>query len=218
LLKKRFRVVPLSEIVQHIQAGTQLPPRTVAITFDDCYRDNLFAARMLADFGFPACFFVPTKFVDTDHVFPWDRHLPRLSNLSWDDVREMKRLGHEIGSHTENHADLGQLDERTARFELTHSRDTLERELGEPARWFAFPFGLPANCPAHHVPLIREVGYQACFSGFDGLVFPGQRYDIIPRVPVPCFPNMHNLELHLTGCLEWYYHIKRRAGLSPALT
>ena len=44
----------------------------MAITFDDCYRDNLFAARVLAEHGLPATFFIPTKYVGTDQVFPWD--------------------------------------------------------------------------------------------------------------------------------------------------
>src|SRR5262245_35357424 len=46
LLRDRFRVVPLAEVFDIVRSGRPMPPRTVAITFDDCYRDNLFAARV----------------------------------------------------------------------------------------------------------------------------------------------------------------------------
>ncbi len=68
----------LGEIFHRLRANLPFPPRTLAITFDDCYRDNLDAARTLADHGLPATFFVPTGFVSTDQVFAWDRGLPRI--------------------------------------------------------------------------------------------------------------------------------------------
>src|SRR5437879_5499233 len=97
LLRKRFQVVSLSEAMDLLDSGQKLPRRLAAITFDDCYRDNLFAARILAEHGLPACFFIPTAFPATEHVFPWDQGLRRMANLSWDDIREMAGLGHEIG-------------------------------------------------------------------------------------------------------------------------
>ena len=35
---------------------------------------------------------------------------------------------------------------------------------------------------------------------------------ILARVPVPQFQSLLNLELHLRGCLDWFYALKRRAG------
>src|ERR1051326_1174335 len=57
LMRDRFHVVPLSELHRLLMDGLTPPMRTVAITFDDCYRDNLFAARVLAEHGLPATFF-----------------------------------------------------------------------------------------------------------------------------------------------------------------
>jgi len=82
---------------QHALQLQALTParRTVAITFDDCYRDNLAAARVLAEHGLPATFFISDEYVGTDHVFPWDADLKKMPNLSWKDVHEMQQLGHE---------------------------------------------------------------------------------------------------------------------------
>ncbi|HYV36019.1 MAG TPA: polysaccharide deacetylase family protein [Gemmataceae bacterium] len=213
LLRRGFHVVPLSEIFRIVKEKAPVPRRTVAITFDDCYRDNLFAARTLAEFGLPASFFVPTGYVGTDAVFDWDKHLPRMPNLSWDDVQEMSRLGFEIGSHTVTHANMATVPLEQARRELIDSKKTLEDKLGRPVRWLAYPYGAKANFQVDRLPLLAEAGYEACMSGYGGFVFPHLNEPILPRVPVPEFRSLLNLELHLTGCLQWLYAIKRQAGM-----
>jgi peptidoglycan/xylan/chitin deacetylase (PgdA/CDA1 family) len=218
LLRDRFHVVGLDEIARLLRAGAPFPPRTVAITFDDCYRDNLEAARVLAEHGLPAAFFVPTAFVGTDHVFPWDRHLPRMPNLSWDDVREMSRFGFEIGSHTATHADMGRVSREQARFELAQSREDLERQLGRPVRWFAYPFGARANWRPEWNDLLGEAGYEGCLSGYGGFLYRGAPFPVLPRDPVNSTMTPLNFELHLRGLLDWFYACKRRLGLIPEET
>src|SRR6516225_9677770 len=147
MLQRSFHVRPLDEVVGVLRSGGPMPNRTVAITFDDCYRDNLPAARVLAEHGLPATFFIPTAFVGTDHVFPWDRHLKRLGNLSWDEVRQIADLGFEVGSHSVTHSDFATLSVAHARRELAESRAVLEERLGRRVRWFAYPFGGRNNFP-----------------------------------------------------------------------
>jgi peptidoglycan/xylan/chitin deacetylase (PgdA/CDA1 family) len=213
LLRKRFHVVSLSEAMRLLESRQRLPRRLAAITFDDCYRDNLFAARTLAEHQLPACFFVPTAFPGTDHVFPWDQGLKRMPNLSWEDIREMAAMGHEIGSHTVHHADVGQIGKEAMRRELADSKQTLEEVLGRPVRWFAYPFGRRDSFPRERLSLVYEAGYRGCFSGFGGFAYRGMKEQIIPRVPVPYFRSLLNLELFLTGCLGWVYSLKRKTGM-----
>jgi peptidoglycan/xylan/chitin deacetylase (PgdA/CDA1 family) len=213
LMRDRFHVVPLAELHRLLMSGATPPLRTVAITFDDCYRDNLFAARVLAEHRLPATFFVPTRYVDTDHVFPWDIDLKPMANLTWDDLKEMQHLGHEIGSHTVSHPDLGVLDRADARSELADSKKMLEGRLQRPVRWFAYPFGGPSNFRPEYWPLAKELGYEACFSAMSGFIQPHHRGQILPREAMPYFHSLTNLELHLSGCLDWVYQVKRRVGL-----
>jgi peptidoglycan/xylan/chitin deacetylase (PgdA/CDA1 family) len=212
MLRRNFNVVPLAEIFRLRQSGQPFPRRTVAVTFDDCYRDNLFAAQVLAEHQLPACFFMPTAFVGTDHVFAWDRGLKRMANLTWDEVRAMANVGHEIGSHTVTHPDMAQVPLEQARHELVESKRVLEEKLGRPVRWFAYPFGGRDNFRAERVPLVEEAGYEGCVSGFGGFLYPDATDPIVPRVTVPEFHSVLNLELHLRGGLEWYYGLRRAAG------
>ena len=215
LLARDFRVVPLAEVFRLLRAGEPIPRRTVAITFDDCYRDNLPAAHVLADHGLHATFFVPTGFVGTDRVFNWDRHLPPLPQLTWDDIREMARLGMEIGSHTVTHADFGAIDLDGARAELVESRIVLQERLGRPVRWFAYPFGGRHNLRPEYIPLIRQAGYEGAVSAYGGFVWPGSDDQVLPREAVPYFHSLLHLELHLSGCLHWLYALRGRFGSCP---
>jgi peptidoglycan/xylan/chitin deacetylase (PgdA/CDA1 family) len=215
LFQRTFHVASLAELFRLHRSGEPYPPRTLAITFDDCYRDNLNAARILADHGLPACFFIPTSFVGTNHVFDWDRDKKPLANLNWDEVREMARLGHEIGSHTCTHPDMAQIPKEQARHELVESKRILDQQIGRPTRWFAYPFGGKNNFRLDLLPILHEAGYEGCLSGHGGCLYPNDPGLIVPREPVPSFPTTLNLELHLRGGMNWFHGLKRRVGLLP---
>jgi peptidoglycan/xylan/chitin deacetylase (PgdA/CDA1 family) len=214
MLQKNFRVVPLGEVVRLLRSDEPIPPRTLAVTFDDSYLDNLAAAEVLAEFHLPACFFIPTGFIATDRAFDWDRHLPRpLPNLTWEHVSEIADMGFEVGSHTVNHPDLSTLTVDEARKELVSSRKTIEDKLGRPVRWFAYPFGGRDAFRQDQLPLVEEAGYEACFSAFGGFLRRPYNGGVIARESVSYFRSVLNLELYLNGSLHWLYGLKRKVGL-----
>ncbi len=71
LLSRWANVLPLDVALRALAEGGKLPPRAVALTFDDGYRDNLtLAAPMLKALQLPATFFlVPGLLSNT--ALPW---------------------------------------------------------------------------------------------------------------------------------------------------
>ncbi len=139
------------------------------ITFDDGYKDNLLeAAPVLEKYKVPATFFVATDYIGGRTQFPWDaRRGHRFEFLTVDDLRQMARLGHAIGSHTCSHRDLAQLTIDETEKELSGSRKRLEDWLGKETNAFAYPFGRKANLTREVGDLVRR-NFQTSFVAIRG--------------------------------------------------
>ena len=74
-LKRNYRIEKLEEIVAKVKKGESIPPRSLALTFDDEYEDIYRNAYpWLKRLNLPATVFITTGFVDTDRV-PWTDEL-----------------------------------------------------------------------------------------------------------------------------------------------
>jgi len=74
ILDRMANVVPLTDALDALAVGRPLPPRAVALTFDDGYRDNLtFAAPILRRFSMPATIYLVPHFLSgLEHAW-WER-------------------------------------------------------------------------------------------------------------------------------------------------
>ena len=78
--------------------------------------------------------------------------------LSWDMLRDMRRSGITIGSHTRGHALLTLENEERVLEETVGSRRVLEERLGAPALHFAYPNGW---FDARTIATVRRAGYRS---------------------------------------------------------
>ena len=73
-LARNYRVLSLTEILKRIGDGSGIEPYTIAITFDDGYRDNLTHAHpILKKYRLPATLFVATGYIETNRMIWNDR-------------------------------------------------------------------------------------------------------------------------------------------------
>lgn len=84
VLRDHYRVVSVDELVRQVQSGN-IDDGSVALTFDDGYRDNYETARpILEEFAIPATFFITDSYLDGSIPFWWDElehiivHTPKL--------------------------------------------------------------------------------------------------------------------------------------------
>jgi peptidoglycan/xylan/chitin deacetylase (PgdA/CDA1 family)/folate-dependent phosphoribosylglycinamide formyltransferase PurN len=170
ILKRRYRVLTLSEAVSELGAGRYLGPNVVVVTFDDGYADNYEAAApILQHFGIPATFFITAGLVGTADRFAHDQRSPHhFTNLSWDQVKSLVARGFEIGSHGMTHANLGRAPLSEARREVHDSQETLRRHLGALVPSFAYPFGGREDITGAVVQEIRGAGFTLIASAYGG--------------------------------------------------
>jgi len=174
-LRKNFELVPLAEAQRRIRSGANQRP-CATITFDDGYADNCaYALPLLAEQQIPFTYFVTLHNVLSGEPFShdliWGKPYPPNT---LEQIRALADAGVEIGSHGFSHTDLGAIDDqRLLSCELIDSRDELQRLIGSPVRYFAFPFGHPKNITPLAVRIARQAGYHAVCSAYGGLNFPG---------------------------------------------
>ena len=71
---RSFDIVPLAVLVQAVRSGTSFSSDTLALTFDDGYRDFYeYAYPMLKEFGVPATVFLGTGSIGTGRLYWWDK-------------------------------------------------------------------------------------------------------------------------------------------------
>jgi peptidoglycan/xylan/chitin deacetylase (PgdA/CDA1 family) len=173
-----------------VKPGTLVPPKAVAITFDDGHLsvyEHAFPA--LAEYGFQATVFLVAGALggsDFERESGRDVEGPLLG-LS--ELREMQSAGIQSGSHTLTHPHLTALPPVRAQQEITESRARIEDALGASCVSFAYPYG---DWNERVRELVQEAGYEAACTtvraaarrGGDPLALPRiniRRYNEIPR-------------------------------------
>lgn len=200
-----FDVVPLTGMLAALANGDDLGTK-LSITFDDGYLGNAtIAAPILERNKIRACFFVTTAFIGTDRVPDWDREMNIDTKwMSWDQVRALRAAGHEIGSHTANHVDLGITHGAAAREEIKAGKERVEAELSESSQLFAYPFGGKEQMTEANLSFVRELGLACCVSAHGGTVHAGDDAFRLKRTTISKWftsPYQFGLEL-VFGRLE----------------
>ena len=87
-----------------------------------------------------------------------DVELPKLM-MSWNDLRELKKAGHYIGSHSISHAILGTMNDLDEiYYEVRKSGEIIQKHLGDFPKSFSFPIG---SFDERVVETCRKSGYKA---------------------------------------------------------
>jgi peptidoglycan/xylan/chitin deacetylase (PgdA/CDA1 family) len=198
-----FRTVTMSALAESLRD----PPdgRTVAITFDDGYQDNLtHALPILARYAAVATCYVPTA--DIGGLSTWNPrdYIGHRRMLDADGIRALNRGGVEIGSHGHNHVDWRALDESTVRLEIARSLEILQRILGSDVRGLAPPHGKTEGRIAR---IARELGlYHVVKGGRFAVASPGDSPWDLARITIARGDSLREFGKKVTGAysfLSW---------------
>jgi peptidoglycan/xylan/chitin deacetylase (PgdA/CDA1 family) len=132
LLTKKYHPITLSELEDCYVNKKEIPRNAVLLTFDDGYSDNYtYAYPLLLKKKVPATIFLNTDKVGTEKDI-----------LTWEQVKEMyeSKLV-EFASHGVDHKRLRKYSNEDVLFELTKSKEVLEKMLGKPVKSFCYPYG-----------------------------------------------------------------------------
>ena len=131
IVRERFHPIALDALGAALRRGT-VPRRSVVVTFDDGYRDNLLARPVLEAYEVPATIFVVTGYTGTEEGFWWDEleQIARHAELTrseldaaWRELREHP--------HGERRRELAAMRERVDLAPATTAPALTADELGD---------------------------------------------------------------------------------------
>jgi peptidoglycan/xylan/chitin deacetylase (PgdA/CDA1 family) len=142
LYRRGYRTINLTDAVEKISSRKSFAEKSFVLTFDDGY-GSVFdkAFPVLEEYGMSATVFLT---VGDSTVSSSISRLPSLNGtemLRWREIREMRDLGIDFGSHTLTHPDLTRLDRNSIEYEIRRSKEIIEDNLGIPVCSFAYPYG-----------------------------------------------------------------------------
>ena len=102
----------------------------VILTFDDGYKSQYATAKPILDnYGYKGTFYVVCNYAQKEDT---DR-------MNWNDIQDLQKQGHDIGSHSMNHADLTSIPSYRIDYEIGISKQCLESHDVKVTS-FAYPF------------------------------------------------------------------------------
>ena len=186
IYKHNLEVLSAEKFTRSLNDPAILPERSLLITFDDGYRNNLTVALPhLKNYNYPAVLFVPVNFVGGYNAFDADiLYEPKEEICSWEELKELEYSGISIQSHGISHPHFSKISHHEMKHEVGDSK-ILEANLHKEVELFAFPFGDSGKDKDVTKAILKKCGYSAAFL-YHGGVFEVGHHDPfqIPRIPV----------------------------------
>jgi biofilm PGA synthesis lipoprotein PgaB len=191
LADNKFNVWPLIKVLIHLANGKHVPPKTVALTFDDAYRsvyDKAFP--VLQEKAWPFTVFVTTQYIGEGYTH----------YMSWQQLREIRQFGGDVGNHSLTHPHFvrqrsgetnNQWRERIID-EIRQAQIILQQNITYPVWVVAYPFGEHSK---EARALLRELGYFGV-GQHSGSVSRSTDFQAVPRFPMATgFDDIENFAI-----------------------
>lgn len=177
LLDNGYTTVFVSDLVNYVENGADLPPNPVVVTFDDGYYNVMaYVYPFMRENNIKGVMNVVGAY--TEQSTEEDDHNPAYSYLTWEEISELEQSGvFEIGNHTYDMHSIGVRsgckkkygeNSDTYRAALTEDIGGLQTALTEKSKvtpiTFAYPYGYISE---ESVPVLRELGFKALLTCYE---------------------------------------------------
>ena len=174
-----YTVWPLWKTLTSLATGKPIPDKTVVLTFDDAYKSVYSEVLpLLKGRGWPFTVFVTSKYITAGYS----------NYMSWDQLREIRHSGGDIGNHSLSHPRLvrqrsteneSQWRERISN-EIHQAQNILRQQVTSPILVVAYPYG---EYSSQIKTILRESGYFG-LGQHSGAVSYVSDFQAVPRFPM----------------------------------
>lgn len=205
LREDNWHTLALNELVEGHARGAW-PARTVALTFDDGFRNfGEQALPILAACGFSATLFIVTDWIGVTNGWSGQSHwMPTLPLMDWDTLSKVANVGIEIGAHSLTHPHLPRLSIDEAKQQIVESQRRIEQRIGRPVHAFAYPYGETTVAVEEIVSEHFRCGFTTRLES----VTSSSSTSTFGRIDMYYLRNRRLFRAFVAGGLEWYIRVR----------
>ncbi len=165
-----YNVLPLNQIVEALQTGSPLPPRTIAITLEGAYRSAIeTAAPLLLENALPFTIFYASNLLDQKDP----------SYASWDDLKALQRQKTvDLGTLPASYAHITHQPKQDMLAALNKARQRHREEFEQEAAFLSYPYG---EYSIELQALAKSQGFLAALGLHSGALYAGSDQYALPR-------------------------------------
>jgi peptidoglycan/xylan/chitin deacetylase (PgdA/CDA1 family) len=168
LKDKGYNVATMNDLVNFFDNGTQIPAKSVLITFDDGYGDFATDAfPILQSFDFKATVFSPSGLMNNPGYLSWDQTSSMNGSILF-------------ANHTWSHKNVGGTVSEMQYEISTADTQLSEHGLNSP-KVFAYPFGLDSSASEK---FLTSLEYKAAFTTIPGNILCKEQRLSLPRIRI----------------------------------
>tara|TARA_B100000686_G_C16618853_1_gene878030 strand:- start:27 stop:1073 length:1047 start_codon:yes stop_codon:yes gene_type:complete len=169
LSKPKYNVKKIENIVDTIINDGQLPNNTVGISIDDADRSFLeIGWPLFKKFNFPVVLFISTNSISYSNK----------NYLNWDEIRQLKNEGVDIGSHLHSHSHFTDLTKEDLIKEIETSNKIFLKELDSIPTLFAYPYG---ETDEAFMDVLKDYKFKVAFGQHSGVINETSNMYYLPR-------------------------------------
>lgn len=169
----------------------------IAFTFDDGFEECYsIIAPLLEKHNTRGAFFINANYIGSSEDYKNDFNkrvaIQTKKPMSWQQIIDLHKRGHLIGSHNLDHANFAELSLKEIEFQLLENKKILEEKLNYSCDYFAWTYGQLQHFPdsaleltlKYHPYIYSGTNYKNYFS-FKGKVLNRRHQEAF-------WPNKHN--------------------------
>jgi peptidoglycan/xylan/chitin deacetylase (PgdA/CDA1 family) len=141
----------------------------VSFTFDDGFEEcYTIIAPLLEKYNCRGAFFINANYIESDDEYQSEFNkrvsISTKRPMNWQQVIDLHKRGHLIGSHNLDHSNFAELNLKEIEFQLKRNKEILEEKLNYKCEYFAWTYGQLQHFPEEALA-ITEKYHKFIFSG-----------------------------------------------------
>lgn len=195
LHSKGYTTINMDQLYSHYALGQSLPKKSVVLTFDDAYADNLYTAMpIMQKYNMIGNVFAITNWIGKQNKWEnFGKQPTRTMNEK--ELLEWKNAGNYIGSHTCNHPFLVNCPLKELIRELSASKTHLCELTHSDVISICYPYG---SFNSDVIKASVESGYKIGLAIFNNA--PIWKFNLLalPRIVIPSGQKMWEFKLKVS--------------------